>query len=62
MTLFKRLVMDCGLSIRGAAYYLGVSENTVKAWMSGRSAAPSGVLLELNNLFCFIEKNVLDKK
>ena len=45
----------CGLSIVEAAAFHHVSDDTVKAWSSGRRKAPDGVIQELRNLYDTIE-------
>jgi len=55
MTTFRYAIAICGLSLRGAADYLGVSYDTVKSWSQGRNAPPLGVWQELAALLARIE-------
>ncbi len=47
MTDFKNMTGLCGLSIREAADYFEVSQNTVKNWSSGRRGPPDNVVADL---------------
>jgi hypothetical protein len=45
----------CGLSIREAADFHAVPEDTIKSWSNGRRRPPDGVVAELRNLYQRIE-------
>jgi hypothetical protein len=52
MTTLIALLLDrCGLSIREAAIFLNVREDTVKSWRSGRNPTPLAVVIELRGLY-----------
>lgn len=40
---FTAIIAACGLSQRQAAAYFGVSDRTVRHWVSGRNKIPMGV-------------------
>jgi hypothetical protein len=54
-TAFALLCARCGLSRREAARVLGVREDTVYSWSTGRNPAPPGVVAELRALYRRIE-------
>lgn len=55
MTTFKSAIAICGLSMREAAEFLGVSYDTAKSWSQGRNAPPMGVWQDLAGLYARIE-------
>lgn len=51
MTLFKILLLSCGLNIRGAASFLKVSPDTIKSWSCGRNKAPDRIINQLAKFY-----------
>jgi hypothetical protein len=56
MTPIALLIDRCGLSQREAAAALGVRIDTVKSWAAGRNPTPAGVITQLRELYCQIER------
>jgi hypothetical protein len=56
MTPYALLRELCGLSIREAAAFHGVREDTVYSWSAGRRTAPAGAMSELRDLAALIEQ------
>lgn len=54
-SLYALLRERCGLSIREAASFHDVPNDTVVSWSSGRRNAPAGVIAELRELHATIE-------
>jgi hypothetical protein len=48
---FALLLDRCGLSVREAAAFLRVREDTVKSWRTGRNPTPPGVFVSLRTLY-----------
>ncbi|MFZ5737206.1 MAG: hypothetical protein ACOY6K_10030 [Pseudomonadota bacterium] len=55
-SLYCLLRERCGLSIREAASFHDVPNDTVVSWSSGRRNAPAGVIAELRELHATIER------
>ncbi len=52
MTTIIAILLDrCGLSIREAAEFLNVRDDTIKSWRSGRNPTPPKVIGELQALY-----------
>jgi hypothetical protein len=56
MTTFALLCNRCGLSLREAADFLGVRQDTVRSWSIGRRGAPASAIEELRALYAKIER------
>lgn len=54
-TLYGLLRDRCGLSIAEAARYHGIGEQQVKDMSAGRKRTPSGIVVELRELYATIE-------
>lgn len=55
MTTYKAALAICGLSQQEAAAFHGVSLASVKDWCRGKGAPPSGVWVDLSDLYRRIE-------
>lgn len=55
ITAVALLLDRCGLSIREAADFLKVREDTIKSWRTGRNPTPLRVINELKNLYEIID-------
>lgn len=54
MTIFKYMIMACGLTQFEAAEFLGIAPETVRKYCQGKETPPEGVLEEIASLYMII--------